>query len=292
MRLLLLAAALCALPLSASAQTATAERAFARAPWWMDRPIIASLGQVWTEVPANRASTSATYEVIDRDAAAATRAAADKVRTLTDALTAFGAERVILATSFNITPLYEQYKDRQGEVNDNTRADKIERYQVSITINADIRDARLAEAVYATLMSAKPVSTTPVNFRLEVDNETLTQMSRLAVEDARRRARLSAEAAGVTLGAVKLIDPTGRACQTDVLLTGAFDNGAQSLGPRLAQPPPPPAPPMAAPSMDSIVLTASRRAAEVGLKPEDFRLPLQVPQRRLDNQACVVFTLG
>ncbi|WP_176695954.1 SIMPL domain-containing protein [Phenylobacterium immobile] len=291
MRLLLLAAALAALPVGASAQTATTERASGRAPWWMDRPIIASLGQVWTEVPANRASTSATYEVVDRDSAAATRAAADKVRTLTEALTAFGRERVIIATSFTITPLYEQYKDRQGEVNDNTRADKIERYQVSITINVDIRDARLAEAVYATLMSAKPVSTTPVSFRLEVDNETLTQMSRLAVEDARRRARLGAEAAGVSLGSVKLIDPTGRACQTDVLLTGAFDNGAQNLGPTHAPPPPPP-PPMAAPSMDSIVLTASRRAAEVGLKPEDFRLPLQVPQRRLDDRACVVFTLG
>lgn len=287
MRPLLFAAALAACPLCASAQTVTAERAYVRAPWWMDKPVIASLGKVWVETPANRATAAATYEVVDRDVAAATRAAADKVKILTQALNAFGAERVIVGTSFTITPLYEQYRDRQGEMNDNTRADKIERYQVSITVNTDIRDARLAEAVYATLISAKPSSSTPVSFRLEADNETLTEMSRLAVEDAKRRAKLSVEAAGATLGAIKLIDPTGRACQTDVLLTGAADSGFYDGPPTLQ-----PRPPAPAPDMASVIVTARRRAAEVGLNPEDFRLPLQVPMHRLDDQACVVFTLG
>jgi uncharacterized protein YggE len=288
MRLFLLAAALSAIAGGACAQSETANQAFARAPWWMDKPIIASLGQVWSEVPANRARTQAVYEVVDRDAATATRGAADKVRTLTQALTAFGAERAVISTSFTITPLYEQYRDRQGEVNDNARADKIERYQVSITVAVDIRDARLAEEIYATLMAGRPVSSEPVTFRLEPDNETLTQMSKLAVADARRRAALNTEAAGAHLGAVKLIDPTGRACQTDVLLTGAFDGGRGEAYAAMVPPPPPPPAPM----MDMVVTAARRKAAEVGLKPDDFRLPLQVPVQRLNDRACVVFTLN
>lgn len=289
MRPLLLAAAFSVLAATAAAQSAPVQ-GFARAPWWMDKPVIASLGQVWTEVPANRARTSAVYEVVDRDAAVATRGAADKVRALTQALTALG-DRVVITTGFAITPLYEQYRDRQGEMNDNTRADKIERYQVSVTVSVDIRDARLAEQVYATLMAGKPASSEAVSFRLEPDNETLAQMSKLAVEDARRRALLNTEAAGARLGAVKLVDATGRACQTDVLLTGAFDaGGGEPYASHVPPPPPPPPPP--APSMESVIVTANRRAQAVGLNPDEFRLPLQAPVQRLNDRACVVFTLN
>lgn len=292
MRPLLLATMICAAASAAAAQPAPAAQPFARAPWWMDKPVIASLGQVWTEVPANRARASAVYEVVDRDAAAASRAAADKVRALTQALAAFGPERVVISTSFAITPLYEQYRDRQGGMNDNARADKIERYQVAVTVAVDIRDARLAEQVYATLMAGRPASSEPVSFRLEPDNETLAQMSKLAVEDARRRALMNTEAAGARLGAVKLVDATGRACQTDVLLTGAFDNGSGEAYASRVPPPPPPPPPPPAPSMDAIMLVAKRRAQEVGLNPDDFRLPLQAPMHRLNDRACVVFTLN
>lgn len=67
---------------------------------------------------------------------------------------------------------------------DNQRADKIDRYQVSVQISAEIRDVRLVEPVLAVLMSAKPSSTRPASFSLEPSDETRTQMFKLVVEDA------------------------------------------------------------------------------------------------------------
>jgi hypothetical protein len=276
---------------AAMAQTTAAPtpRAYDLAPWWMDKPVIPSVGHVWTEVPSNRASIDAVYQVVDRELGAATKAAADKVRALGQALEAYGADRVRVATTFEITPLYAQYRDKQGELNDNERGDKIERYQVSANVRVEIRDVRVAERVYATMMAAKPSSAEDVSFRLEVENETRTQMAKLAVEDARRRALLSSEAAGTRLGSVRLIDPTSRACETDVLLAGAGRGLAAPAAYRVA-PPPPPAAPSA--ELEEIVTTASRRAKEVGLNPDDIRLPLQPPLQRLEERACVVFGLG
>jgi uncharacterized protein len=295
MRLLAAALGLAALASSASAQTALVQpRAFDPAPWWMDKPIIASTGYVWTEVTANRANASATYEAVDRDLPKAQAAAADKVRALGQALAAYGADKVRVETGFRVQPLYEQYKDRQGEVNENRRADQIERYQVIAEVRVEIRDVRLAERVYATLMAAKPSSSQPVSFRLEPENETRTQMFRLAVEDARRRGTLATEAAGARLGSVKLIDPTGRACETDVLVAGAGRSyGGDDAAYQVAPPPPPPPPPPAPRAVaEDITVTAARRAREVGLNVDAIQLPLNPPLQRLEAKACVVYSLA
>lgn len=289
MRALALALLSAAFAAPALAQTAAPPlRVYDVAPWWMDKPVIASIGRIWTETPANRAQMSATYQVVEREAAQATKGAVEKVRALGQALEAYGADKVQVATTFAITPLYAQYRDKDGQLNDNERADRIERYQVSANVSVQVRDVRLAERVYATLMAAKPSSTSDVSFRLEPENETRTQMAKLAVEDARRRALLSAEAAGTRLGAVRLIDPTSRACQTDVLLAGAGRPYADTPAYRVAAPAPPPPPG----GLEEIVVTAARRAKEVGLDPDAIRLPLQPPMQRLEESACVVFALG
>lgn len=292
MRSLLLAAALAAAAPQTLAQTsavAASEAArFDKAPWWMDKPIIASTGHVRTEILANRATFSATYHAVDRDAATATRIAADKVKTLGTALSAYGADKVRVETRFRITPLYEQYRDKEGNLIDNERADKIKTYQVAATVAVEVRDVRLIERVYATALAAKPTDTQQVNFRLEPENETKTQMFRLAVEDATRRARLAVEATSSRLGAVKLIDPTGRACETDVLVAGAGRSyGDGGYAQAVAAPAPPPNA-----SVEEMVVTAQKRAAEVGLRPEDLQLPLQPPLERMEAQACVVFAIS
>ena len=294
MRLILIAALALAAG-SASAQTAPAAappRAYDPAPWWMDKPIIASTGYVTTEVEANRASLSATYDAVDRDVSEATKQAIQKARAITGSLQTFGPEKVRVETRVNMTPLYEQYRDKQGDKVDNQRADKIDRYQVSVQVSVEIRDMRLVEPVYSILMSAKPSSTTAVSFRLEPGDETRTQMFKRAVEDAHRRAELAASAAGAKLGPVRLIDPTGRACQTDVLVALAPRGygGAEPFG--VPAPPPPPSPAYQSRSVEEMVVTAQRKAQDAGLKPEDLQLPVQPPQERLQANACVVYSLG
>ena len=276
----------------AVAQTVVATPAevarYDRAPWWMDKPIIASSGYVRAETLANRASFVATYQVVDRDPSAATKAAAAKVKSLGGVLSGYGTDKVRTETTFDINPLYDQYRDKDGELIDNERADKIRSYQVTARVSVEVRDVRFVEQVYATALAAKPSSAGDVSFRLEPDNESRSLLFKDAVQDATRRARLATEAAGARLGPVKLIDPTGRACETDVLVAGAPRGAGVVESQRVyAAAPPPPAGPF-----EEIVVTAQKRAAAAGLDPEEMRLPLQPPLVTTEARACVVFGLG
>jgi uncharacterized protein len=148
---------------------------------------------------------------------------------------------------------------------------------------------RLAEPIYAILMSAKPSSSQRASFRLDPTDEVRTQIFKLAIEDARRRADLAAAAAGTHVGAVRLIDPTARACETDVLLAPA----GREYDP--TEPRPVAAPVMAQAPMSQInelTVTAQKRARDAGLTPQDLQLPVQPPMERLQAKACVVYALG
>lgn len=291
----ILAALALATPALAQQPALIAAPKYNPAPWWMDQPVIASTGYVQSEVRANRARIAGSFQVVAKTAPEATRAAADKVRALGQSLAAFGPDRARVETTFSMRPIYEQYRDREGNLIPNQRADRIDSYEVNANVAIEVRDVALAERVYATLLAARPTSTEPVYFTLEPDNATRTELYNLAVADAARRARASADATGARLGPVKLIDPTGRACGVDVLITGAppqYGGGvfAESVtvtgrvAGMLPPPPPPPPPPVMAP--------APRGPGGEQLRPEDMQLPLQPPLSKLEAQVCVVYALG
>lgn len=108
MKRALIAALLTATPALAQVPPAELGHCFVPAPWWMREPVVAALGEVRTEVPANRASFSAQFSAVERDVAAVSNAAAKHVRELDQSLRALGAERVQLTTTFRTRPLYDQ----------------------------------------------------------------------------------------------------------------------------------------------------------------------------------------
>lgn len=290
-----LTAALMAAPALAQTPPATIGERYVPAPWWMRDPVIASIGHVRVQIPANRAGFQAGFQSVDRSVAEASRKAADQVRALSQALAAYGVDKVRVETSLSTQPLYDQYRDENGVMRDNTRADRIERYQAVASVNVTVRDVAVLERVYATVVAAQPTMIGGVWFNLEPENAWKTNLANAAVRDAAERARAAAENAGTRLGAVRVIDPTGRACQTDVLagwpsyssggglptdvaqdivVTGSRMN---AMAPPPPPPPPPPAPGGAAPSEEAI---------------QAARLALQPPLRELTEQACVVYGLG
>jgi hypothetical protein len=259
------------------------------APWWMAQPILASLGKVTTEVRANRASFTASFQAVEPTAARATQAAADKIKALTATLGSFGADKVRMETSFSVTPLYDQYRDKDGNLIANQRGDKIERYQVNANVSVEVRDMAVIERAFNAVASSAPTSVGRVYFNLQPDNVLNTELFNAAVADAAQRARLAATASGARLGAVKLIDPTGRACETDVLVAGAdrrAENEAQNeivvtghsaRSPMaMAAPPPPPPPPSPAGGGQAL----------------DLQVSLQPPLVQRSDSACVVYALN
>lgn len=300
MRLLFAAAlavhALAAGPAPAQASgAALPSSAYGPAPWWMREPVIASPGQVRAEVRANRAGFGAAFEVVDRTAADATRQAGERVRALAQALGAYGPDVVRVETTFATRPLYAQYRDKDGNLQTNAREDKIDRYAVTASVRVEVRDVRVVERAYAAVIAARPTSVQAVGFSLEPDNALNDAMFAESVKDAARRARSAAADVGARLGAVRLIDPTGRACQTDVLVAGAprsygvpgeatdvseaVDEVRGRMAVGAAAPPPPPPPPAPAPP------TGAGDAQAV-------LLPLQPPLQVLTREACVVYALG
>ena len=187
------------------------------APWWMRDPVIASLGSVQVELPANRARLGARFGAVEKTAADASSAAAKKVRELDQSLRAIGADKVQLTTTFSTRPLYDQYRQKDGSLVDNQRADKIESYEVTARLAVTVRDIGVLERAYRLIVAAKPTGIDAINFSLEPDNGTKTWLQTEAVRDAARRARLAVEASGGRLGPVKIIDPSGSVCQTQVL---------------------------------------------------------------------------
>ncbi len=268
------------------------------APWWMREPIIAATGEVQTHISANRASFNAQFSSIDRTLATAQRAASDKVRVLARTLQAYGADKARVETSLSVDPIYEQYRDKDGNLQSNIRADKIDRYDVRVSFSVQVRDLDVLERAYAVVASAHPVSMGRVFFSLEPDNETNAELFKAAMADAARRARMAAEATGARLGRVRLIDPTSRACETDVLVAGAPRTFGQDAG-----------------GVQEVTVTAQRRAqnlqplaltkaalADAAPAPPpppapgeevsaDQLLPLQPPLQILSRRACVVYAL-
>ena len=193
------------LPAAAAAQTVAPSRV-TLAPWWMEAPVTPSIGSAQVRLRANRASIDASFQVVDENSAEATRLAADKIANLGAQLRAFGAEKARVETSFYMEPIYEQYRDKSGTLNDNERADKIERYKVEVSVSIEVRDLTVLEDVYSTVLASRPTRMGQVRFRLEADSAATTALQRSAVADARERARRAAQATGSELGDVKLID--------------------------------------------------------------------------------------
>lgn len=288
MRTIVVAASLLAAgAVPSAAQTPPAEigQRYIPAPWWMRDPVIASLGAVRVELPANRATFAAQFSAVERDAAAATAAAGRKVAELDAALRAIGASRVRLTTTFATRPLYDQYRDKDGNLIDNQRADKIDRYEVTAALNVEVRDLAALEGAYNAVLAARPTSVGAIGFTLVPDNKVRSALANEAVRDATQRAREAATASGARLGAVRIVDPTSRVCRTDVLAGwpsyGAGPRPTEIDGESLGVPPPPPPPPPPAPAP---LAPGAGTAYSV-------RVTLQPPMQSLQEQACVVFSL-
>lgn len=289
-------------PASAAAQAPAQAQRFDPAPWWMAQPVISSIGYVRFELRANRANFTANFQSVETTAANAQRRAAEQVRGLSDALRAYGPERVRVTTTLSIQPLYDQYRDRQGNVQENPRADQVQRYAATAYVSVEVRDVSVLERVYATVLAARPTNVSGVGFNLEPGDAVRTALYVEAVRDAQTRARQSAEAAGARLGAARVIDPTGRACETDVL-TGYSNFRPAEVQPTQVEsivvtgsrvrsggaPPPPPPPPAEAPAPPP---PPGGGGGGGQLPPELQGLALQPPLQELTARACVVYALG
>lgn len=215
---------LCALPLLAAGAEAappvkpveTSDR-FDAAPWWMQQAVLPQTGYAETEVEANRATFAARFKGTGKTASEAQRQAVEQAETLIAALRQRPAEAVRVTTDFAVQAFYDQYRDKDGRQIANVRGDKIRGYDATLTLRVEVRDMTVLESVYALVLAAAPTQVDRVVFSLNPDNALRERLRTQATRDAATRAQGAVEATGSTLGAIRLIDPSGRACRADIL---------------------------------------------------------------------------
>ena len=274
----------------AAPSTPVSASPYDKAPWWMREGVITQTGHVFTEIPANRASFSATFLSTDESAEKAQARSIQQTKALQQALAKLGKDAVRVNTGFSMRALYEQYRDKNGNRIEDQRGDKINGYEVSLNISIEVRDMAQLERAYALVLAASPTQTSGIGFSLQPTNEINTWLYNEAIKDARKRAADGVTAAGGKLGAIKVIDPTGRACRTDILARNAEDEWSNTeanevvvTGNRAAlayaAPPPPPPPP--APVAGSVEYLEAKALANPFIQTP--------PLQRLESTACVVY---
>ncbi len=283
---LILIAALTATAAAAQTPPATIGQPYIPAPWWMKDPVIAAMGHVRTEVPANRAGFAVRFSVVSKTAAEATTAATAKARELDAALAASGKDKLRLTTTLVTRPLYDQYRTKDGQMVENNRADQIESYEVTAVLQVEVRDVSVLERAYRLSVAARPSAIDQVRYSLDAGNELKTWLYEAAVKDAVRRARLATAAAGARLGMAKVIDPSGGVCETQVLAGWPSYSGAVA------------AQDVAAPAYESRAMDMPAPAVMAAPPPpgleklaEAVQVTLTPPLYPLSAQACVIYGL-
>lgn len=203
---------------------------FDNAPWWMKHNVITQTGWAYLEVPANRARFTVSFLTVGDTAEKAQAKAIEQTRALNQVLSKFGKDAVRVTTSFSMRVLYDQYRDKSGNLIENERGDKIESYQVTLNINVEVRDMSVLEKAYASVLATNPTDVSDIGFSLLPSNEQNTWLNNEAIKDARTRATSAASASGATIVEIKLIDPTGRACNADILGPTSHSDGQNNDG--------------------------------------------------------------
>jgi uncharacterized protein YggE len=121
--------------------------------------------------------------------------------------------------NFNISPQYRRDRNQPGPP-------EIESYRVSNQLAIRVRDLDQLGILLDALVKSGSNSVTGIQFGNSDQNERMDEARKLAVADARRRAAIYADAAGVGLGKVLSISEAGAATPRPMLRTAMMAEAA------------------------------------------------------------------
>ena len=218
-------------------------------PYWWDRPVVEGLGRAIIEVAPNRARFDLAFVETDAKSDEAMKKAVQRSKIAYDAIKKVAGDKARVTTSVNVNAYYKQYRDKEGTVQTNQRADQVEGYEARVSMTVLLTDPSLAGRARAAALALGPQDMNPIYIFLEQTTEMQRRALDEAAKDARARAQLSATAAGARLGDLLVVQEGSDSCM------GGWSSGqvARVLGgdnynysANAPYPPPPPPPPSAA----------------------------------------------
>ena len=101
-------------------------------PYWWDRPVVEGLGRAIIEVAPNRARFDLAFVETDAQSDEAMKKAVQRSKIAYDAIKKVAGDKARVTTSVNVNAYYEQYRDKEGRVQTNQRADQVEGYEARV----------------------------------------------------------------------------------------------------------------------------------------------------------------
>lgn len=265
-------------------------------PYWWDKPVVEGMGRAMLDVAPNRARFDLSFVETDGQSDASMKKAVARAKIAYDAIKKVAGEKARITTSVNVTAFYKQYKDKEGNVQTNTRADQVDGYEARVSMSVVLLDTSLAGRARAAALALGPQDAGRVSIYLEQTAEMQRAVLDAAAKDARQRAQLAASAAGGRLGDILVVQEGNNSCMGNwsssqvARVLGDGGDYRYAPSPAYAPPPPPPPPPaMAPPVASGQVGSRTITVTEKDLAALD--LPSDPNPQQIQADVCVIYTL-
>ena len=265
-------------------------------PYWWDKPVVEGLGRALIEVAPNRARFDLAFVETADKSDEAMKKAVQRSKIAYDAIKKIAGDKARVSTGVNVTAFYKQYKDKEGNVQTNYRADQVDGYEARVTMVVVLTDPALAGKARAAALALGPQSVNPINIYLEQTPDMQRRALDEAAKDARARAQLSASAAGGRLGDLLIVQEGTDSCMGNwstgqvARVLGGDNYGGGYPPPAYAPPPPPPPPAPPSPAIASgQVGRQTITVSEMDLAALD--LPSDSSPMTIQSSVCMIYTL-
>ncbi len=212
-------------------------------PYWTRVPVIEVLGRADMQVAPNRANFSVTYLETNKDSKKAMQLAVERGRLAYETIKKVAGKESVIQSSVNVTALYEQYKDKDGNRIDNERSDKIRAYESRVTLSVTVQDVSKAGTARAGALALGPENSSGLSTYLERTTALNLEAYEAAVKDGAARASATAAASGGKLGKLMVVQEGSGPCLGNWSSTAGSDYDYYAAPAPYAPPPPPPPPP-------------------------------------------------
>ncbi|MFN4225637.1 MAG: SIMPL domain-containing protein [Hyphomonas sp.] len=256
-------------------------------PYWTRMPVIEVLGRADMQVAPNRASFSVTYLETDKDSKKAMQLAVERGRLAYDTIKKAAGKDSIVQSSVNVTALYEQYRDKDGNRIDNERSDKIRAYEARVTLTVTVEDVTKAGMARAGALALGPENSSALSTYLERTTELNLAAYEAAVKDGAARAKATAAASGGKLGKLMVVQEGNGPCLGSWSSMAGSDYDYYRAAPAYAQPvpPPPPPPPVASGMVGGKMVTITQ--ADI----DSLNLPSDEKKQSISSSVCMIYQI-
>lgn len=258
-------------------------------PYWTRSPVVEVLGRANIEVAPNRASFSVTYLETDKDSKKAMQLAVERGRLAYETIKKTAGETAVIQSSVNVTALYEQYKDKDGNRIDNQRSDKIRAYEARVTLSVVVDQVAKAGAARAGALALGPENSSGLSTYLERTTEMNLASYEAAVKDGAARAKATAAASGATLGKLMVVQEGGGPCLGQWSSMAGSDYDYYRSAPAAMAPPPPPPPP---PSPVASGMIDGRQVTITQAEIDSLNLPSDDKKQQISSSVCMIYALN